>query len=32
MKLVKSLVAQVNGDLSMTGPPGAAFEIRVPVP
>jgi PAS domain S-box-containing protein len=30
MKLVKSLVAQVNGELSMTGPPGAAFEIQVP--
>ena len=32
MKLVKSLVAQVNGELSMTGPPGSAFEIKVAAP
>ena len=32
MKLVKSLVAQVDGELSMTGPPGSAFEIKVPAP
>jgi two-component sensor histidine kinase len=32
MKLVRSLVAQVHGQLSITGPPGAAFEIRLPVP
>jgi two-component sensor histidine kinase len=32
MKLVKSLVAQVNGKLSTTGPPGTAFEIRAPAP
>jgi PAS domain S-box-containing protein len=31
MKLVKSLVTQVNGELVTTGPPGAGFEIRVPL-
>jgi two-component sensor histidine kinase/PAS domain-containing protein len=30
MKLVKSLVAQVGGELSMRGPPGTSFEITVP--
>jgi two-component sensor histidine kinase len=30
MKLVKSLVAQLNAELSVTGPPGVAFEIRAP--
>ena len=30
MKLVKSLVTQVNGELVTTGPPGVGFEIRVP--
>jgi two-component sensor histidine kinase len=32
MTLVRSLVAQVQGQLVTTGPPGAAFEIRLPVP
>ena len=31
MKLVKSLVSQVKGELVTTGPPGAGFEIRVPL-
>ncbi len=30
MKLVRSLVAQVSGELSVTGPPGTSFEMRVP--
>jgi two-component sensor histidine kinase len=32
MKLVKSLVAQVGGQLVTAGPPGALFEVRVPAP
>jgi two-component sensor histidine kinase len=32
MKLVRALVTQVGGQLSTTGPPGAAFEIRLPAP
>jgi two-component sensor histidine kinase len=32
MKLVRSLVAQVHGEISTAGPPGAAFEIRLPAP
>jgi two-component sensor histidine kinase/PAS domain-containing protein len=32
MKLVRSLVAQVSGDLVVSGPPGAAFEVRAPLP
>jgi two-component sensor histidine kinase len=32
MKLVTSLVAQVNGDLIKAGPPGTVFEIRIPAP
>jgi two-component system, sensor histidine kinase PdtaS len=31
MKLTKSLITQVNGELSITGPPGAAFQITMPV-
>ena len=31
MKLVRSLVAQVNGELLTTGPPGVGSEIRVPL-
>jgi two-component sensor histidine kinase len=32
MKLVKSLVAQIGGDLVSRGPPGATFEVRVQAP
>jgi two-component sensor histidine kinase len=32
MKLVKALVAQIDGHLATLGPPGAGFEIRVPTP
>ena len=32
MKLIRSLVAQVGGQLSTSGPPGAAFEISLPAP
>jgi two-component sensor histidine kinase len=32
MKLIRSLVAQVHGVISTAGPPGAAFEIRLPAP
>ena len=30
LRLVKSLVSQVSGELTIHGPPGATFEIRVP--
>ena len=32
MKLVRALVAQIDGHLATLGPPGAGFEIRVPTP
>ena len=32
MKLIQSLVAQVQGRLVMGGPPGTAFEIRLAAP
>jgi two-component sensor histidine kinase len=32
MKLLPSLVAQVNGELVDLGPPGTAFEIKLPAP
>ena len=32
MKLVRSLVAQVQGELVDLGPPGTAFEIRLAAP
>jgi two-component sensor histidine kinase len=32
MKLVRSLVAQIGGDLVSGGPPGTTFEVRVPGP
>ena len=32
MKLVKSLVGQVQGELLVSGPPGAVFEIRLATP
>lgn len=31
MKLVQSLVAQVDGELVTSGPPGTGYEIRVPL-
>jgi len=30
MKLLRSLVGQVGGALTLSGPPGASFEIRIP--
>jgi two-component sensor histidine kinase len=32
MKLVRTLVAQVGGDLATGGPPGTMFEVRLPAP
>jgi two-component sensor histidine kinase len=32
MRLLPSLVAQVNGELVDLGPPGTAFEIKLPAP
>jgi two-component sensor histidine kinase len=32
MKLIKSLVAQVSGELTRLAPPGAGFEVRTPLP